>query len=417
MLQLVDLESKIELSEQVFDLFCEDISAMFDVSVRCKRLEQSSDGIKDLKKKFKKISCFWVMSCKGAFDKDFYILIDQEGFFTLGGTFVMHPEKIIIKNRKQGGPKESKDIEDAVIEIGNLLSGTFERYMRENLHGHEHLKQTDTLVGDFSSNLGKLGIDKDNECAVINFEMNIEPFESFPFSIIFPESGNESEPENQTAKEEETEKPEPQTVKPEPQMEKPEPAPQPEQKDKKSPPQTVQKSQAKAPSKPEIAEEPAPSPVRDAIKNLVENKAALPDTITSFLVKDVMDTEVIWADGDQSLENVLGLMQNKLTDYILIGQPHKVEGVISLNDINSGMSPYLKPVFSKLKRQQDIATLKLKIKWLMSQPVYCISEQSNLREAIKIMIDNKISFVPVKNTEGVVTGSISVKRILTLLIT
>ena len=58
---------------------------------------------------------------------------------------------------------------------------------------------------------------------------------------------------------------------------------------------------------------------------------------------------------------------------MLVGQNGILEGIVSKSDIRGAMSPYLQEMFAQWRRPLDVATLQIRLKWVMSKPVYTIS--------------------------------------------
>ena len=150
-----------------------------------------------------------------------------------------------------------------------------------------------------------------------------------------------------------------------------------------------------------------------AIKKLIDQDSS--NKILEIPVKDIL-RPVFWLGSNACLQEAMEMMQNNAVSHIMIGTDGNIEGIVSNSDINSGLSPYLKPVFSKWRRPQDTATLKIQLKWLMSQPVYSLNDQATVRDAVKLMADNKIGFAPVKDSSGKVLGSVSVYDLFVLLL-
>ena len=61
----------IELSERAFGTFCNDISCMFDVDMKCSQQEHSSGTIKDLEKHFGKLAAVTTVKSEGVLDGTF----------------------------------------------------------------------------------------------------------------------------------------------------------------------------------------------------------------------------------------------------------------------------------------------------------------------------------------------------------
>ena len=144
---IAELEtSTIEHASGAFDSFCEDMAGMFGIGVEGTASDQQIVTMKELKSDFKKITAVFIVESKGVVNGDFYVLLDQAALFTLAGTCVMLPEKIIVQNRRTGREKEANEIADAVGEVGNLLVGAWDKYFREEMEGHVHLLQTGTFI-------------------------------------------------------------------------------------------------------------------------------------------------------------------------------------------------------------------------------------------------------------------------------
>ena len=158
----------IEFAAESFETFCEDISGMFGVEMKCDQQESSTETAKDISKKFKKFSATNTIEAQGDLSGTFQMVFDREGLFTLAGVIVMLPEQRILENRKKGTVKDAEEVSDAIGEVGNLLVGSWDRIFRENLEGHGHFKQTDTIIGDpWKTPEEKLGLTDEQELLYI----------------------------------------------------------------------------------------------------------------------------------------------------------------------------------------------------------------------------------------------------------
>ena len=83
------------------------------------------------------------------------------------------------------------------------------------------------------------------------------------------------------------------------------------------------------------------------------------------------------------------------------------QGIVPKSDLSGAISPYLQPVFSKWRRPLDDATLKIKVKWVMSSPVCTIPPDMPLAVVMENMrkIDGKC--LPVTDNEGKVQGVVT----------
>ncbi len=193
----------IEGAVGAFDAFCEDIAGMFGISVEGNGSDQKLVTIKELKTDFKKITAVFIVESKGAVNGNYYIILDQDALFTLAGTFVMLPEKVIIQNRKTGREKEANEIGDAVGEVGNLLVGAWDKFFREEVEGHVHFLQTGTFIGKpWLKPEENIGLPKESELVAVKYNMTIEPFGPFVCMAAFPTSVFEGGPPEEEKAEE-----------------------------------------------------------------------------------------------------------------------------------------------------------------------------------------------------------------------
>ena len=200
-----ELESTTaELAPETLNVFAEDISMMFDTEVAAQQLDIATGTIKDLKETYKKLAAVCSVTAHGAINGDFHVIFDREGLFTLAGTFVMQPEQIIIKNRKNGSEDDANEIGDALAEVGNLFVGSCDRVFREGLEEHGHFVQAGTFVGNpWTGSDKKIGIAADEELLILEFEMTVDPLAPFKCSMAFAKTMFDPPPEVEEAPEEE----------------------------------------------------------------------------------------------------------------------------------------------------------------------------------------------------------------------
>ena len=181
-----ELESEIvEASTSGFEAFCEDISGMFDIEMQCVQQEVSTETVKSLKKRFKKLVAVNIVKAEGALNGSFQLIFDRSGLFTLSGVIVMLPEQRIIENCKRGSEDAAAEQSDAINEAGNMLVGSWDRVFRDELEGHGHLKQTGTFIGlPWNESSETIGLSSDEEVLFIPYEMTIEPYPAFSCGVI-----------------------------------------------------------------------------------------------------------------------------------------------------------------------------------------------------------------------------------------
>jgi CBS domain-containing protein len=127
--------------------------------------------------------------------------------------------------------------------------------------------------------------------------------------------------------------------------------------------------------------------------SIVPEKSSTAKKITSgaggrlfeLSASDIMQNHITWASPDESIQQALAKMQQTDAGYIMVGRNGRLEGIVSKSDITRAMSPYLQPIFAKWRRPLDDATLKIRIKWIMSRPVRTIKPETSLAAIMEFM--------------------------------
>ena len=112
-------------------------------------------------------------------------------------------------------------------------------------------------------------------------------------------------------------------------------------------------------------------------------------------VRDFMIKEVLTIEPIQSVLQAAILMTEKGEGSIVVIEGGAVKGIVTERDL----------LFKVTAKHMDPATLK--VAEIMSSPLISIDPQASIREATKIMMDNKIRRLAVI-TDGALVGMISV---------
>ena len=121
-----------------------------------------------------------------------------------------------------------------------------------------------------------------------------------------------------------------------------------------------------------------------------------------------MQKEVLWGNADDSVQQALTKMQQADAGYMIVGTEGLLEGIVSKSDIAATLSVYLKPMFAKWRRPIDDATLQIKIKWMMTRPVYTIKPDTSLAAIMENMRQSGIRCLPVVDRQDKVAGLVTV---------
>lgn len=136
----------------------------------------------------------------------------------------------------------------------------------------------------------------------------------------------------------------------------------------------------------------------------------------SICAKDMMQGRVIWASPEETVQQAHARMQQYDTGYILVGTNEVLEGIVSRSDLTGALSPYLRSIFAKWRRPLDDATLKIKIKWIMSRPVRTVTPQTPLVTIMDSMCRFGGSGLPVVDEQGKVHGLVTVFNVFQMML-
>ncbi|MHC4425099.1 MAG: CBS domain-containing protein [Planctomycetota bacterium] len=166
-----------------------------------------------------------------------------------------------------------------------------------------------------------------------------------------------------------------------------------------------------------MAQSPAVLPGESGQPTTAKN-AALSNTseLLWICAKDIMQKQVIWASPDETVQQALAKMQQHDAGYMMIGQDGIVEGIVSKSDIAGAMSPYLRPIFAKWRGHSDDATLKIKVKWIMSRPVRTVRPETSLGAIMENMCRFGGRALPVVGKQAKVQGLVTAFDIFRMLL-
>ncbi|MHC4790991.1 MAG: CBS domain-containing protein [Planctomycetota bacterium] len=136
---------------------------------------------------------------------------------------------------------------------------------------------------------------------------------------------------------------------------------------------------------------------------------------SDLCAKDVMQKELVWVSPDDSVQQAITKMQQYDSGYLMVGTDGVLEGIVSNSNITGALSPYLRPVFAKWRRPLDDATLRIRIKWIMSRPVRTVKPETSLVTIIGNMCQFSQRAFPVVDEQGKVQGLVTVFGIFKVL--
>ena len=447
----INLKPRVtELATQAFKTFCDDISDTFGVDMQCEQHVIVAETLAGLQKRFKKLVAVNIIDSKGILDGTFQFIFDQEGLFTLGGIIVMLPEKRIASNRQNASADLAEVMNDAIGEAGNLLVASWERVFSESLKGHKHFSQRlPAFVGKpWDKPEETIGLSGDEEIFFIPYEMTVGLYPAFKCGVILPKKifgessdfmpeqnttieqntqekagGNLQDRQNATEKTDSTK-----TRKTRKGSSKKLKTKKPAAKKTSQQQKQVHKDAESAHGinqdqtiTTETNDDAGMGPVSEAIKKIAQSSTVLPESSTAAkkatnsvvdnvfekCAEDIMQNQVTWASPDDSLQQVHAKMQQTDGGYIMIGRNGVLEGIVSKSDIDRAMSPFLQPILARWRRPLDDATLKIRIKWIMSRPVQIIKPETSLMVIVEYMSQLRGRCLAVMDEKGTVQGMVT----------
>ena len=425
-----------DICDRAFQAFCDDMADVFGVNMHCHRRKVDIQAAGDLLSHFEKLAAVHLVRGEGVLDGTFHLLFDQGGLFVLSGVFVMLAESRIREEAERGSMEDAENLKDAAREVGNLLIGSWDRVFHDECDGHSRFLKARTFIGRPWDDPSKIGLQADTDVFVGLYEMTMEPYPSFNCAVLFPstilgdmESGEPSEAVDAPSAAH---------------MDAEEPVEDSAGDETTCPPTRGQEDQPQAAIAPTVESlqvaEPT-GPLDDATQSQAGAKAetaevSTPDApdlarvdaahigsgsqrqngaLAKLLrtpVAQIMEPDVIWAEPDDPVRDVIAKMQQRNAGYVLVGREGLLEGLVSSSNISGAVSLYLRPMFAKWRRPQDDATLEVKIKWIMSHPVRTIRPDTTLAAMIESMRRYGGRCLPVVDEQGAVQGIVTAFAVL-----
>jgi acetoin utilization protein AcuB len=127
-----------------------------------------------------------------------------------------------------------------------------------------------------------------------------------------------------------------------------------------------------------------------------------------------MTARVVTVDMDDRLEVVKEIFDTMNFHHLLVVDEHKkLSGVLSDRDLLRALSPY---VGSVAETARDLATLNKRVHQIMSRHPLTLRPHSSVAEAAHLLLENRISCVPIVDGDFMPVGIVSWRDLLKALI-
>jgi acetoin utilization protein AcuB len=125
---------------------------------------------------------------------------------------------------------------------------------------------------------------------------------------------------------------------------------------------------------------------------------------------DIMTARVVTVEFDDSLATVKEIFDSLHFHHLLvIGSDKKLCGVISDRDLLRAISPY---VGTPSETARDSATLKKRAHQIMTRSPVTLRPDASLAEAIQLLLDHRISCIPIVDEGFKAVGIVSWRDVL-----
>lgn len=126
-------------------------------------------------------------------------------------------------------------------------------------------------------------------------------------------------------------------------------------------------------------------------------------------VGTIMTRKVVTVSMDASLREVREIFDHSGFHHLVVVDDSRVVGVVSDRDLLKNISPFV----GKLsERHQDAFTLQRRVHQIMSRALVSCTPETTLARAGRLMLDHKVSCLPVLGDTGSCVGILSVRDLL-----
>jgi len=126
-------------------------------------------------------------------------------------------------------------------------------------------------------------------------------------------------------------------------------------------------------------------------------------------VGQIMSRRVVTVSMDDTLAKAQALFNEFRFHHLLVIEQERLVGVLSDRDLLKASSPF---TGTMNETARDLATLGKRIHQLMSRAVVAVSSETSIDQAAQLLIDKRISCLPVLTDDGKVEGIVSWRDLL-----
>ena len=114
-------------------------------------------------------------------------------------------------------------------------------------------------------------------------------------------------------------------------------------------------------------------------------------------IGSIMTRDVVTVDMDESLRVIGEIFAAKRFHHLLVLEEDQLRGVISDRDLLKASSPFLHTLTEQLR---DVAILNKRAHQIMSRQPVTIAPETNLADAVRLLLQEDVSCLPVLSVCG-----------------
>ncbi|MFK7758362.1 MAG: CBS domain-containing protein [Phycisphaerales bacterium] len=130
----------------------------------------------------------------------------------------------------------------------------------------------------------------------------------------------------------------------------------------------------------------------------------------ALIVRDVMSHPIETISMDDAVGKIQTIFETSHYHHLIVhGDDGSCVGVISDRDLLKNISPF---VGKMAERSADVAMLNRKAHQIMTRQLIAVRANTALRSAARVMLDHRISCLPVVDQQGHCVGIITIRDVV-----
>ena len=132
--------------------------------------------------------------------------------------------------------------------------------------------------------------------------------------------------------------------------------------------------------------------------------------MTTLIVEHIMSAPVETISMDDSVETIRKIFEQSQYHHLVVRGDHgECAGVISDRDLLKNLSPFIGKMS---ERTSDLNCLKRRAHQIMTRELVAVRRNTSLRAAARVMLDHRISCLPVVDAKKHCIGIITVRDVV-----